>query len=211
MRMRPKPSRGPVPGNGPTVTPSLTMAAGRMPALHRCLTLPERAKENKMENEKTNEAQRYADDIAAHLYAWGIAAEYVAALAAGDADDDETGEALDLSEWGPLNGYTADDVAAAADIARGELLECDTVAEAWNTYLENVLAVELTGKHDGTEWTVTGAEVTVTYGGPSCWLEWNGGAGLTVRASWGSDRGSVQVDCDGLCDALAAFAEGVTL
>jgi len=163
----------------------------------------------KNENE-TNEAQRYVDDIAAHLRAWGVAAEYVEARESGHADD-EDGNLLGPCEWAEANGYAADIASAAAEIANGELDGVDTIAEAWNTYLENVLAVELTGKHDGSAWEVTGAEVTVTSGGPSCWLEWNGGAGLTVRASWGSDRGSVRVDCDGLCDALAAFAEGVTL
>lgn len=157
--------------------------------------------------ENINEAQRYADSIAEGLDAWQVAAEYVAALAAGEADDEVTGDALDITEWAPLNGYEGDVVDAAAAIAREDLLECDTIEGAWDIYVGTALCVELTGKNDGGGWTVTGAEVTVTSGGPSAWIEWDGSREyVTVRCAWGSDRGNRYAIATGLCAALDSIA-----
>jgi hypothetical protein len=155
-----------------------------------------------------NEAQRYAENIAAHLYAWKVAAEYIDAGYDGETEDKVTGELVSLREWAELNCYNPEHIADAADIARGELADyVQTVPEAWDLYIGSALCVELIGKHDGSGWTVTGAELTVTAGGPSCWVEWNGSRDwVTVRCAWGSDRGAVVVDCAGLCEAFDRIA-----
>ena len=156
--------------------------------------------------ETTTEAQAYADSIAAGLTTWQVAAEYVIAV-----EEDDNGELLTLGAY--VAEYYPDftNIAAAEELAVDPLSTIESINEAWALYLDEALEVELTGKHDGRDWNVTGAEVTVTYGGPSCWIEWNGAAGLTVRASWGQDKGHTSVYCAGLVDALTAYVEASVL
>jgi len=156
--------------------------------------------------ETTNEAQAYADSIAAGLKAWTVAADFIA-----DAAEEDNGELLTLASY--VAEYYPDftDIAGAEELATDQLATIDSIGEAWDIYLADALCVELTGKHGGTGWTVTGAEITVTYGGPSCWIEWNGSDRLTVRAAWGQDKGYTSVHCSGLADALASYVENVNI
>ena len=156
--------------------------------------------------ETKTEAQAYADSIAAGLQAWTVAADYAMAV-----EENDNGELVTLTEY--VAKYYPDftDIAGAEELAADQLSTIDSIGWAWDIYLADALCVELTGKHDGTSWTVTGAEVTVTYGGPSCWLEWNGSERITVRASWGSDKGYTSVNCAGLADALELYVESVSI
>ena len=156
--------------------------------------------------ETTTEAQDYADSIAAGLQAWTVAADYVMAV-----EENEEGELVTLTEYVAKHWPDFTDISAVEELVTDQLSTIESTSEAWALYLSEALCVELTGKHDGSSWTVTGAEVTVTYGGPSCWIEWNGSARLTVRASWGQDKGYASVHCSGLADALATYAEGVSI
>lgn len=168
--------------------------------------------------ENINEAQRYADSIAEGLNAWQLAAEYIEAREEGNAECEITGEILSLREWADALGRSTtglnrpDWIDRATDIALDELNDhVQTVADAWSWYIGTSLCVEVLGKHDGSEWTATGVEVTVTAGGPSCWIEWDGSDCVRVRAAWGSDCGAAVVtDCADLCAALEGCMEVVS-
>jgi hypothetical protein len=153
-------------------------------------------------------AQEYNASTVDYLNSFRIAAEYVHALANGEADSEEKGGAMDITEWGPLNGYSEDEIDAAATIVRNDLpLECDSMSEAWNVYLDGVLSIEATGKHDGVEWRVTGVEVTITSGGPNTWLTWNGSEYLSVRTAWGYDTACAIVEAPELAQAIENWAD----
>lgn len=86
-----------------------------------------------------------------------------------------------------------------------------TPADALAPYFTDALAIEAIGKHDGTAWTVTGVEVTVTSGGPNTWLTWNGNRSgwITVTTAWGSDRATETVEACRLADMLAEWADTI--
>lgn len=157
----------------------------------------------------TTLAEEYNASAVEYLRTFGIAAEYVSDLADGVANNEETGDALDITEWALSKGYSDDDVHGAAVIARSELLECDTEDEAWLVYVDGALAIEATGKHDGREWRVTGVEVTLTYGGPNTWLTWNGNRSdyVTVTTVYGYGRVSTTVEAPVLVSVLSWWAD----
>lgn len=158
-----------------------------------------------MKTEIKTEAQAYADSIAAGLTAWAIAAEWQVA-----AEEDEDGEAISLADYIADTYPDFKDLAYTSEIAE-QLHNVDTIGEAWEVYLSDVLSVELTGTLNGNGWEVTGAKMWVTLGGPNCFIEWNMSAHVAVCCQWGSDRGYAGVYCSGLGEALQCYVEGVTV
>lgn len=154
--------------------------------------------------ERYTEAQAYADSIAARLTAWAVAADWQVS-----AEEGEDGEVITLADYIADNYPYFADLAYASEIAE-QLNNVETIEEAWDVYLSDALSVEITGKHNGNGWTVTGTEVWVTHGGPNCFIEWNESEWVAVHCQWGSDRGFTVVDCSGLAAALRCYVEGVT-
>ena len=117
--------------------------------------------------ERVNEAQDYANTISNRV-----------ALVE---------ELLGSNEWADLSPESLE-LAKDYDITPDDDVSPFDVATAWvNDALEIRKTVSLTTND------VTGYEFLVTFGGPNCWVEFDGTGYATVRAYWGGDRGEVRV------------------
>lgn len=155
------------------------------------------------EDTKTKETQAYAESIAAGLVDWQLAAEFVACH-----NDAST---YTLADYAAEHCSQCTDIDNAFRIITDNLTSPDflvlSVADAWDVYLQGALSVKLIGANDGSGWRVSGAEITLTFGGPSCWIEYNGSQDLAVCVSWWGDVHSASVQCSGLVDALERYVE----
>lgn len=156
------------------------------------------------------DAEQYNADIVESLQLATIVADYIEQYHAGTLDDDDAVTAI-LDEHGVPHWIDATRAAFVRALAEVGDLDDATPSDAFRPYFADALAIEATGKHDGTEWTVTGVEVTITSGGPSTWIEWNGNRhGLvTVRTVWSSDRAAETVEACALADLCAEWADSI--
>ena len=96
-------------------------------------------------------------------------------------------EILSSDNW---EGVSAEALELASDYgyAPGEDVSPFEVATAW---LNDVLEIRKTVSLADDE--VTGYEILITFGGPTCWAYFDGSSYATVRAWWGSEKGERQV------------------
>ena len=47
--------------------------------------------------------------------------------------------------------------------------------------------VEIGERRGGGDWEITGAKALRTFGGPNCWITWQGGSSVLVSVGWGGD------------------------
>jgi hypothetical protein len=151
------------------------------------------------------DAEEYNARIAQALRTAEAVAEYINGYQAGTQDSEDPVTEL-------LDGTNIDRAEFLAAVCEFDDLDDADPADALDRYFYGALLVEATGKHSNGEWTVTGVDVTITSGGPSTWIEWDGnGKAVTVRTAWGSDRASEVVWAptlvsimDSYCDTVAA-------
>ena len=140
---------------------------------------------------------------------WEALTDYVYALDvadhAPDGDDAETlsdyADALDLACGGPH--------ALAEVLALYRELGGDDAREAAVAWADNVLDVEITGRHTGNGWEVTEVAFLVASGGPTARVVWDGSSTLAVRCSWSSEEIVRRVECDALLNYADALADTV--
>ena len=126
-------------------------------------------------------------------------------LLAVDPDDvellAETRDDAELAVGGPH--------ALAEVLALYRELGGDDAGEAVAAWADNVLDVEISGRHTGNGWEVTEVAFLVAFGGPSARVVSDGSSTLAVRCSWWSEEIVRRVECDALLDYADALADTV--
>ena len=147
---------------------------------------------------RTNEAKAYALQIANEVRALEavLGGEY------DDLDDDA------YAEMTPDERAEADEAKevreAMADEAREEL--GDYVPSIFDYCNSFGLEWKVTGENCGTGWEVTGAKMLRTFGGPNCWIIWDGGSTMLVSAYWGGDEFHERINAPFVADAFESLA-----
>ena len=62
--------------------------------------------------------------------------------------------------------------------------------------------VETGERQGGNDWELTGSRVLRTFGGPNCWIKWDGGSSVLVFVAWGSDEYSERVPASAIVEQL---------
>ena len=62
-------------------------------------------------------------------------------------------------------------------------------------------------KSNGGEWTITGARILRTFGGPNCWITWRGDSLLEVSVRWGGETVSRHIDAPITAAAISELVE----
>jgi hypothetical protein len=148
---------------------------------------------------RVNEAKAYALQIADEVRA-------LEAVLGGDYDDLDDDA---YSELTPNERARADEAKevreAMADEAREELGDYSP------NFFDYVNAFGLewvaTGQNSGNGWETTGAKMLRTFGGPNCWIIWDGGRSVLVSAYWGGDEYHERVTAWNVADAFETMAE----
>ena len=53
----------------------------------------------------------------------------------------------------------------------------------------------------------TGCKILRTFGGPNCWIEWDGGNSILVDTYWGADHADRRIQAPGIISALEDLSE----
>jgi len=148
---------------------------------------------------RTNEAKAYAMTIADEVRA-------LEAVLGGDYDElDDEG----YSDLTPDERTAADEAKelreAMADEAREELGDyTPSIFDYVNAF---GLEWKATGENSGNGWEITGAKMLRTFGGPNCWLVWDGGSSILVSTYWGGDEFHERVIAPIVADAFSTMAD----
>jgi hypothetical protein len=155
-------------------------------------------------NNNTTDAVRYGSAVEAGLLETVALGEY---LDNQNADDYET-----PGEWFKDNYTDATNEEVTSFESAAKNATADSSAELWREWLLNdVLEVKVLGEYSNS-WEVTGVEVLLTYGGPSCRLIWNGNFSgwFELLTTWGGDTDRRNVNLPELTDIINEYAEEVT-
>jgi hypothetical protein len=153
-------------------------------------------------NDTQTDAARYGAGVEAGLLETVALGEYL--------DDPCAGDYETPGDWYRENYTDATDKEVTDFERAAENATADCSAELWREYLNDVLEVKILGEFSGGSWEVTGVEVLITYGGPSCRLIWDGNPYMELLTTWGSDIDRRNVNLPELDELLSYTAEGVT-
>lgn len=122
--------------------------------------------------EKVNMAQDYANDIANGL--------------------EMLEEITSKSDWADVSPESVEHANSC------DWLDSDSESprEAASRFIEDALEIRKTVSLNTNE--VTAFEFLLTYGGPNCWVKFDGTSYATVKVYWGSDRGERRVNAEEL-------------
>ncbi len=153
-------------------------------------------------NNNTTDAARYGANIEAGLLETVALGEYL--------DDQNASDYETPGEWYKENYTDATDQEVTSFESAAKNATADNSAELWQEYLNDVLEVKILGEYSQGSWEVTGVEVLITYGGPSCRLIWDGNSYMELLTTWGSDTDRRNINLPELDELLSYTVEGVT-